>query len=300
MNPGEGHVVANGDVAGDVEATSNALEDELVGVDDFGRFGGDGAQASLERGILDNLLAGLDGGGLAFDVGKDRGDLGDFEADFVFERGHLVVRIFHGEALVHFEVLFDVERAFQILHADIVDVEIVAGGDGTNAVKQILAASGTRDGADHDVGIGKNAVHTIGDGFGNLFGALERNVASHAHEDIREIAIAGAADARAIDIHNAIDGGDGIKNLATDAAGRSVEQGVDGFSRQTPAHGDDDDCDEESGDGIGFLEPRDPVSFASPDEGQSKNHNGAGIDISREMEGVGFEGLTVVLLGNTT
>ena len=112
VDAGEGHVVADGDVAGDVKASANALEHELVRVNNFGGFGSDGAEAAFERGILNDLLARLDGGRLAFDVGEDGGDLGDFGTDLVFESGHLIVRIFHGEPFVHFEVLFDVKGAF--------------------------------------------------------------------------------------------------------------------------------------------------------------------------------------------
>ena len=41
VDTGEGHVIADGDVAGDIETSANAFEDEFVRIDDFRGFGGD-------------------------------------------------------------------------------------------------------------------------------------------------------------------------------------------------------------------------------------------------------------------
>ena len=49
---------------------------------------------------------------------------------------------FHAELFIEFQVLLDVELAIQILHADVVDVEVVARGDGANPVEDILATHG--------------------------------------------------------------------------------------------------------------------------------------------------------------
>ena len=139
-------------------------------------------------------------------MGKDRSDFRDLRTDFVFEGRNLIVRILHGEPLVHFEVLLDVQRAIQVLNTDIVDIEIMASRNGANAIEKILAPSGARDGVHHDIGVRKNSLHVTGDGICNLFGALERDVAGHAHQHVHKIAIACATNASAIDFDNTIDG----------------------------------------------------------------------------------------------
>ena len=205
-------------------------------------------------GVADQLVAGFDGGGFAFDVGEDVGDLRHVVAHVGFEFGDLIVSAFEGHAFVEFNVLLHVELAGEILHADVVDVEVVARGDGANAVEDIFRALGARQRLHGDVGIGKNAAHRGGDRFHQLLGTLEGDGAGQTDGEIGEIAIAGAADADAADFEHTIHVRNSIGDLGANSGGSGVEQGVDGAPRQAPAHGNDDAGDEQSGDGIGDRE----------------------------------------------
>src|SRR5205814_1853111 len=95
------------------------------------------------------------------------------------------------------EVLLHVQPAAQVLHAHIVHHEVIAGGDGADAVENIFADGGARQRVDDHVGVGQHAVDGVGDGVGDLLGALEGDVAAEADDEVGEVAIAGAANAHA-------------------------------------------------------------------------------------------------------
>src|SRR5713226_877158 len=105
-------------------------------------------------------------------------------------------------------MLLDVELVVVLLHADVMDGEVGAGGDGANAVVDAFGARGDGDGVDDDIGTGKVALDGGGGGSGDLLGALEGEVAGHAESDVGEVAGAGAAGADAVDGEDAIDGGE--------------------------------------------------------------------------------------------
>jgi len=69
-------VVVDAFVAGD------AGDEDLVDVEDLGEGRGYAAEADFELAVAFERGGTLDGGGLAFDVGEDGGDFGDFAADF--------------------------------------------------------------------------------------------------------------------------------------------------------------------------------------------------------------------------
>ena len=66
----------------------------------------------------------------AFDVSEDGGDLGDVAAHLGLELGDEGVGGAEGHGLVDLEMLLDVELMVVLLHADVVDIEVGAGGDG--------------------------------------------------------------------------------------------------------------------------------------------------------------------------
>ena len=123
-------------------------------VEDLGELGGDGLQAPLQFGVMQQFVAGLDGCGFAFDVGEDRGNFRDVLANLGFENGHAVVGFLQAKAFVEFEMLFDVQVSLEILHAHVVHVEIVARGHGPDAIENILGAQSARHGVHDDVGVG--------------------------------------------------------------------------------------------------------------------------------------------------
>ena len=89
---------------------------------------------------MHQFVTGLDGGGLALDVGEDKQQFFGRPGEFGLEHGHAVVGFLQAQAFVEFEVLFDVEVALEILHADVVHVELVAGGDGADAIENVFRA----------------------------------------------------------------------------------------------------------------------------------------------------------------
>jgi len=212
-------------------------------------------QLPLEAGVADHLVAGLDGGGLAFDVSEDVGDLGYVVAHVGFEFGDLVVGGLQGKVLIEFDMLLDVEMAVEILHADVVDVEVVASSDGPNAVEDVFRTLGARERLNGDIGVGEDAMNCLGYGFDQLLRALKCNSAGKADREIGEIAVAGAADAHPPDFEHAIHARDGVDNLSADSSGSGVKQSVGSAPRQAPAHGNDDASDEQGSDGIGKAKP---------------------------------------------
>src|SRR6202142_22787 len=208
-------------------------------VEDLRELGGHRLQAPFQFGIVQQLVSGLDGCGLALDVGEDGRNLRDVLANLGFEDGHAVVSFFQAQAFVEFEVLFDVQVALEILHADVVNIEIVAGSNGANAIENVFCTQGAGNGVHDDVGIGQDIMHGVGDGFRHLLGALESYVAGDTYRKISEVTIAGAANAHAVDFKQTIDGGNRGDNLVAYAGRGGVEQGVNRLAGQAPADVDD-------------------------------------------------------------
>ena len=148
---GDLNVVADG-IGG---ASAAAGDKDFVDVEDFGEVGGDVAQADFEFTVAFERGGRLDGGGFALDGGKDGGDGGDFVAHLGFEVGDNFVRLLEGHGFVNFKVLLDVEAVVHLLHADVVDAEVAAGGDGADAVVDALGDGSGGNGVDDDVGSGK-------------------------------------------------------------------------------------------------------------------------------------------------
>ena len=96
---------------------------------------------------LDDFFRLFDGRRLALDVCEDVGNLRDVAAHVGFEFGDLIMRVFERHALVEFDVLFDVKVAGEILHADVVHVEIVVRRDGADAVEDVFRTLRARQAA---------------------------------------------------------------------------------------------------------------------------------------------------------
>src|ERR1700722_18919447 len=101
-------------------------------------------------------------------------------------------------------MLLDMEFAGEILHADVVDVQVVAGSDGANTVKDIFRKLRARQGLNGDVGVGEGCAHGGSDGFYQLLRTLEGYGAGQSHGEISEVAVAGTADANASDFEDTI------------------------------------------------------------------------------------------------
>ena len=138
VNAGERQIIGHGAVAGNVEPAADLLDLDVVHVDNLGKPRSEGFQAAFEGGIAHRFVASLDGGGFTFDMGEDVTDLAHVAAHVGFELGDLIVSAFERHAFVELDVLLDMQLAGEILHADVVDVEVVARRDGANAVEDIF------------------------------------------------------------------------------------------------------------------------------------------------------------------
>src|SRR5271155_4020184 len=101
-------------------------------------------------------------------------------------------------------MLFDMQPSAQVLNTDVMHVEVVARGDGTNAIENILSTSRARHRTNYDVGVRQDALHSGGYGVGDLLGTLEGYVAGQADGKICEVAVPSAADADAIHFNQSI------------------------------------------------------------------------------------------------
>jgi hypothetical protein len=154
VHAGERKVVRQSAMAGDEQAAADALDHELVNVENLGKLRGHSPQAMLEFRIADDFFGLLEGGRLALDVGEDVGNFGNIVAHVGLQFGDLIVGGFEGHALVEFDVLFDVQTAGKILDTDVMHVEIIVGSDGANAVEDVLRVLRPRERLHGYVGVG--------------------------------------------------------------------------------------------------------------------------------------------------
>ena len=108
VHAGEREILGQSAVAGDVEPSADALDDEVVHVEDFGKLRGHHFQLMLEFGVADYFFGLFDGRGFAFDVSENVGDFRDVAAHVGFELGDLIVGLFERHAFVELDVLLNV------------------------------------------------------------------------------------------------------------------------------------------------------------------------------------------------
>src|SRR6266436_2252378 len=173
-------------------------------------------------------------------MGEDGRNFRDVLANLCLEDGHTVVGLFQAQAFVELEVLFHMQVSLEILHANVVHVEVVARGHGTDTIENVFRTQGARHGVDHDVGVGQHVMHCVGYGFSHLLGALESNVAADADGQVGKVAVAGATNAHPVHFEQTVYRRDCGDNLVAHSLRSGVEQGVDRLAGQTPAYVDDD------------------------------------------------------------
>jgi len=245
-------------VAVDLDAVGSVVvstgDEDFVNVENLGKGLGAAAEADFKLAVAFERCGPLDGGGLAFDVGEDGGDFGNFAADVRLELRDEGVGGAEGHVLLDFEMLLDVELVVELLHGYVVDGEIGAGGYGADAVVKAFGGGGGGDGVDDDVGAGEMATDGGGGSHGDLLGALEGEVAREAEGEVGEVVGAGAAGANAFDGEDTVDGGDIAGHLTSLRAGfdgGGVGEGVDGAAGEVPGDVEDDAGDDDGGDGVG-------------------------------------------------
>jgi hypothetical protein len=97
------------------------------------------AQAGLDLAVAFDAYRQLDSRGFAFDMGEDGVDLRDLGANLVFDAANEIVGCAERHSLVDLDVLFDVEFALDGLHADVVQDDVVARGDGADFVEDTFS-----------------------------------------------------------------------------------------------------------------------------------------------------------------
>jgi len=209
--------------------------------------------------------------------------------------------------LVDFKMLFDVQAVVEFLHADLMDGEVAARSDGADSVVDRLGDGRGRDSVNDDVGAGKMPLHGFSRGHGELFGALEGEIARHAERDIGEEVGAGAACAQAIHGHHAGNCGEVVDEVAAKLflslravagwiGGRGcVEQRVNRLARETPTNAEDDSGDHERCDRVSVFEPGQRVAIARVTGGEAEHDGERGPDVGGEVDRVRGEGVGTVL-----
>jgi hypothetical protein len=147
-------------------------------------------------------------------------------------------------------MLFHMQGAIEVLDADIMDVQVVASGDGADAVENIFGERGPWDRTDYDIGVRKDAVDGAGDFVGDLAGTLEGDAACEADGDVGKVAVAGAANADTVHFEQAIHAPHSVDDTAAGSGGSGVEESVNSLTGEARADEDDDAGDEKRGDWV--------------------------------------------------
>src|SRR5579872_2284767 len=236
MHARKRHIVWKGAMAGYVDSAVYPLHLDVMSVEDVGKLFRDRLQSSLKMRIAFDLLTRFDGGGLAFNMSEDRSNFRNLLTNFKFQQADQVMSLLERQLLVHFKMLFDMQAPVKILNAHVVNVHVMAGGDGAHAVENVLCGSCSWNRVDHDIRIRKQAVDSASDFIRDLAGALESNVAGEADGDIGKVAITGAPDPYTINLQQALDAFESFHDLVASADWRSIQQGVDRTARQAGAN----------------------------------------------------------------
>src|SRR5438128_5486550 len=147
----------------------------------------------------------------------------------------------------------------EVLHADVVYVQVVAGSDSPDAIENVFSAlsAGTR--VHHHIGVGQNAVHAGCDRVCDLFRALKGYIARQPDRKIREVAVTGSADAYATDFQYAPDFGNRIDDQVAHAGWTGIEQRGHGRTREPPPHIYHASCNNEGRYGLSAAQPDEPA-----------------------------------------
>src|SRR5450631_4041559 len=87
---GEWHFVRKSAMAGNIEAPANAFDLNIVHVKNLGEGAGNCLQAFFQGSVAHHLVAALNGGRLALDVGEDGGNFRHVVAHLRFQLGDAV------------------------------------------------------------------------------------------------------------------------------------------------------------------------------------------------------------------
>ena len=192
-------------------------------VHDFRELGDDGLQAPFQAAISYHFISAFNRRRFAFDVSQDGGDFRYIPPNLRFQERYPVVSLQQSKPLIQLQMLFDVKTPTQILHADIVHIEIVPRRHGPNAVEDVLAVQSPRDRVHDDVGVGQNAVDRNCDRVHHLFGALESDIARQTNRQVGKIPVSRSPDADAIYFQHSVHFGNRSDDLGTHSGGSGIQ-----------------------------------------------------------------------------
>src|SRR6185312_1220631 len=298
MNLLHGHVVWQRAMAGDLKLVADAAGNDFVDIEDGGKLGCGAAQALFDLAVALKELGIFYGCGLVFNVGEHFVHLRQVAANFVLDVAHKTVSLLEGEVFIDLKMLLDAQASAYGLHADFVQRDVVARGNGPNLVEDAFRRGGTRNGVNDDVGSGDHAVHGRRGFAHQVFGFLEGEMAREGKREVGKVAAAGAPHARLIDGENAV----GLLKLGEDAAAGfrrdRIRECADGAPGKLPAKVQNEHRDHDGGDGVGIAQPGNVEDVAGPGDAQADEDSGAGPDVGREVEGVGGESFALMAGGN--
>ncbi len=159
MHTRKRHIVGQRAMARDIKPGTDFLELKLVDVNHFRKFLHNLFEPLFQFGLENNLLTRFDRCRLAFNMGENGRNFRNLGAHLGFEARHFIVRLFHAEALIEFEVLLYVQLTVQVLHADVMYVEIVSSRDCANPIENILCLPGPWNRVHNHIGRRKDLAH---------------------------------------------------------------------------------------------------------------------------------------------
>src|SRR5690242_3541071 len=189
-------------------------------------------EPSFEVAIFPNLVPRLNGRRLAFDVGEDGGDFRHFATNFRFQGGYAVMRLQQAELFVQFQVLLHVQLTTQVLHAHVVDVQVVAHGHRADAVEYVFPTVRLGNGVDHHVCLGQHAMHRRFYRVRHLLRALKGEIPSYADGNVSKVVVSRAANAHSVQCQHSFQLGNFVDDAGADPGGGRIQQGVNSLARQ--------------------------------------------------------------------
>ena len=145
MDAGKRQFVGESAMAGNVHAVAHLFHLNVMSVEYFRKFSSDRFQSVFQLRITLNARSWFNCGRFAFDVGEDRCNFGILPSDLGLHVGYAIMRLLQRKLLIHLEVLFYMQPAVQILHADIVNIQIVPGSNRAHPIKYIFSDCGSRN-----------------------------------------------------------------------------------------------------------------------------------------------------------
>ena len=173
------------------------------------------------------------------------------------------------------------------LDAEVVDGDVVAGGDGADAIEYALGAGFAGNGVDDNIGAGQRTVDRIGGRLHELACVLEGETAGQREGEVSEIPGTGATHAGLLDGHDALDLLHFADQTSTGLGRDFVHEYGNGFAAEPESETQDHDGNDDCGEGVSVFEPRDGVVRSEPTGAKAAEDGECGPDVAGEVECIG-------------